>query len=797
MKLYIPTSSLNADSILSCECVTPARECRKRNFGYSLFEPLEELRQFDYCTLAFSKVPRFNIYDDSRENYRMVVEIDLASPKEGGLYHVGTYEDTDIFATANPIHLSPANTRLLFYKRDEMDYVYHNCSDSAKCKFFDFFKYRFSYVAMAEQGAVLANCVYNVNIQKSEAKYSENDYNKVKGFIWGYAIGSMLSRTPAIANLLRIQKRIYDIISSTRNDAFIPASLKSELTELDSEYTKFDPLQNLAKSRWNEYIKTIVSKQPEFSSEVKTANIDKLLRDLGVETTAKSKFLSEQKLTLRKPLSSYSHLGTTGYEQYNQELLTYTESAISHENKERLEHLSFKDSMDVDRDFYRSAMLSTENKESNFFNSILYRIIWENLIPSLEDIRINRKDVAVNVVKTLKAIIEDSGSQWQDSTEQAYFDRMRKNISKYEPFELTDVSDPILQSVAAFVLKGEDYDSLKSYLEFNAISDYRYALSMWGALIGYVSIPRSIFDGFNRSSIATLYQQVERALDNSDFILSYAEPRPITPKPIPQPERQTDTQNINKNESSEQFRRRVIAFFDSTIAKKQKKDKRESLREGLIRALDEFGEDTNPIKFVSLLNDFVEFGWKTTLKPWQTLCAYLAPDYVAKTSRAKSTRGETKIIKQQAQPSLDFESDIEEHMDNNSKISSSSIGLFWRGTKDFFTRKDRRETAPMANILSHNNEDYKSNKWIFVFDEKIWMYLQSKIPMELWDEVHRDLNWFQDEYARGKDSKYYAKASRENAATIDAFGRYLAKKKYADKIPIPNIIEFLTKFYVR
>ena len=455
MKLYLPTSSLNADSILSCECVTPARECRKRIFGYSRFEPLEELRQFDYCTLAFSKVPRFNIYDDSRENYRMIVEIDIASPEEYGLSHVGIYEDTDIFTTANPIHISPANTRLLFYKKEEMDYVYHNCSDSAKCKFFDFFKFGFSYVTSSEEGAILANCVDNINIQKSEAKYSENDYNKVKGFIWGYAIGCILSRTPETANLLRIQKRIYDIISSTKNDAFIPDSLKSELIALDSEYTKFDPIQRLAKSRWNEYIKSVISNQPEFGPEVTTANIDKLLRELGVETVAKSRFLSEQKLALRKPLSSYSHIGTIDYDQYNQELVTHTKSAIFHENKERLEQLSFKDSLDVDRNSYTSVMLSTEDKESDFFNRILHCIIWDNLIPSLEEIRINRKEVAVNVVKTLKAIMEDRGTQWQESEEQAYFDRMRKNISRYEPFKLTDISDPVLQSVAAFVLKGE------------------------------------------------------------------------------------------------------------------------------------------------------------------------------------------------------------------------------------------------------------------------------------------------------------------------------------------------------
>ncbi len=796
MKLYIPTSSLNADSILSCECITPARECRKRVFGYSHFEPLEELRKFDFCTLAFSKVPRFNIYDDSRENYRMIVEIDLSSPEEGGLSHVGICEDTGIFSTANPIHLSPANTRLLFYKREEMDYVYHNCSDSAKCKFFDYFKHGFSSVTISEQGAILANCVDNIHIRESEATYSENAYNKVKGFIWGYAIGYMLSRSPETANLLRIQKRIYDIISSTRNDAFIPDALKSELVALDSEYTKFDPIQRLAKSRWDKYLKTIISNQPEFGTKVTTANIDTLLRELGVETAAKSKFLSEQKLTLRKTLSSYSPIGTIGYEQYNQELISHTKSAIFHENIARLEHLSLRNSMDVDRVSYITVMLSTEDKESVFFNKILYRIIWNNLIPSLEEIRINRKDVAVNVVKTLKAIMEDMGTQWHDSEVQAYFDRMRKNISKYEPFELTDTSDPVLQSVAAFVLKGEDYESLKSYLEVNAISDYRYALAMWGAMIGYVSIPRSLFDGFNRSSIATLYHQVESALDNPDFILSYSEPHQVPPEPHLPTQPRIDTPETISKESPEQFRRRIIAFFESTIVKNQKKDKRELLREGLNHALYEFGDDSNPIKFVSLLNDFIEYGWKPTLKPWQTLRDYLAPDYAVKTSRVKSMRSGLNNVKSSTQPPLPFEANVKGHRDNKSQSSSSSVGQIRQETKEFFSRKDRREYAPMANSFSHNM-DNDTKTLIFVFDTNIWEYLQSVIPTELRDDVHRDLKWFQDEYAKGNNSQYYAKASRENTATIDAFGRYLTKKKYADRILIPDIIAFLKKIYVR
>lgn len=114
MKLYIPTSSLNADSILSCECVAPARECSKRVFGYSHFEILEELRQYDYCTLAFTKIPQFNIYDPTRENYPMVVEIEADTPEGYGLFYIGIFDGIAVYASANPIIISPSNTNLLF-----------------------------------------------------------------------------------------------------------------------------------------------------------------------------------------------------------------------------------------------------------------------------------------------------------------------------------------------------------------------------------------------------------------------------------------------------------------------------------------------------------------------------------------------------------------------------------------------------------------------------------------------------------------------------------------------------------
>ena len=85
----------------------------------------------------------------------------------------------------------------------------------------------------------------------------------------------------------------------------------------------------------------------------------------------------------------------------------------------------------------------------------------------------------------------------------------------------------------------------------------------------------------------------------------------------------------------------------------------------------------------------------------------------------------------------------------------------------------------------------------FISDSNCWNFLQKFVPTNYHSEFLRDLKWFQDEYAKGEDSQYYARASRENSATIDAFARYLSKKKYSSQVRISELIDYLYRIYVR
>ena len=97
---------------------------------------------------------------------------------------------------------------------------------------------------------------------------------------------------------------------------------------------------------------------------------------------------------------------------------------------------------------------------------------------------------------------------------------------------------------------------------------------------------------------------------------------------------------------------------------------------------------------------------------------------------------------------------------------------------------------------SQNTSTYTIGK-IFVSDRNCWKFLQNNIPQAYRQEFIQDLNWFQDEYAKGDASKYYAHANHENSAAISTFIRYIRKKKYAGALKLDEIESYLRKMYVR
>lgn len=66
----------------------------------------------------------------------------------------------------------------------------------------------------------------------------------------------------------------------------------------------------------------------------------------------------------------------------------------------------------------------------------------------------------------------------------------------------------------------------------------------------------------------------------------------------------------------------------------------------------------------------------------------------------------------------------------------------------------------------------------FYKDNNAWDIIQQMVPLQLREDIHETFVWLQKEYQKGNGSRYYAKASRENSAVIEALKRQLLKKEY-------------------
>lgn len=94
------------------------------------------------------------------------------------------------------------------------------------------------------------------------------------------------------------------------------------------------------------------------------------------------------------------------------------------------------------------------------------------------------------------------------------------------------------------------------------------------------------------------------------------------------------------------------------------------------------------------------------------------------------------------------------------------------------TKKRTKNKGGQNTYLSIFEESGHNSIIVFYSDENAWDKVRTMIPLEIRDKVQRDFDWFQKEYQKGQNSRYYARSSRENSKVIDALFKMLVKKSY-------------------
>ena len=130
-----------------------------------------------------------------------------------------------------------------------------------------------------------------------------------------------------------------------------------------------------------------------------------------------------------------------------------------------------------------------------------------------------------------------------------------------------------------------------------------------------------------------------------------------------------------------------------------------------------------------------------------------------------------------------------------------------RFVPDYFSRPDIiniqkvNETKNSPSLFGSSfdeNEEILNIKKAFYEDTNAWDTIRTMIPLQIRERTRKDFMWLQQEYQKGDNSKYYAKASRENSTVIEALRRLLLKRDYIKGMfekEIEQIIQYLHRHY--
>lgn len=201
-KLYIPTSTFNFNNILSSESISPKAFYEHRRFGYSRWLEIPE-NHIENVILLYDKPVGFSRPSSDIEDHPLLIEICIEEEFPQSVQGV--------FYSDHTIYLSPWRTRFIFFSEQDKRITLSLSDSSLETKLIRLYQKGFC----VEKPAMIKFPKIELNVGLNQEKI-EYDYrvNKLKGLLYGYYIGALLSSTPEVIRTVNLLQELQDIFFS-------------------------------------------------------------------------------------------------------------------------------------------------------------------------------------------------------------------------------------------------------------------------------------------------------------------------------------------------------------------------------------------------------------------------------------------------------------------------------------------------------------------------------------------------------------------------------------------------------
>ncbi|MGE0077648.1 MAG: hypothetical protein AB7S48_07300 [Bacteroidales bacterium] len=528
MKLYIPTSSLNFNNIMSCESISPHGFYLQRNFGYKTFEKVD-LNSFNNSLLLFEAFPEFKISNSELVNYPMVIEVDIDVELDG-LKRI----QNEIWQTDRTIYLNPFNSKIYFLTPDNKRTIISRSESSAETKLVKLY-WNSIFVFQSESREYNLDGIYDIQNLNYEEIEKDNQINKIKGFAYAYLIAANNAKSKESVQLANVINKTINLSSAIVN------SVSGKGTQQQTDELKY-LLQKITSYQYKdvkEYLRAILPDQYN--------NVwNEIYNNFGMRIPNRYNFESY--------LETFTDRAK--YEISLQELKNWSNKMIENSNISKPK-------------FEWNSIALVGNRltqyEDSFITKLETREMYQNLINDIfvssditeSSFSTERSRLADEITRKIKSYVGEE--EWKTHDANKYLNSLRRNIAGQEAFNI-QWNTGLISAIASFLLKGDDFEKLTDFLILSEIEDGRLAFGFYGSICGFANLSRVFTAGLFESDIdylSKIYKTLFKQIHNIELIGIL--PKEEKPKSI-----LVETK-VNKDGKNEDISNNVISILIQDI----------------------------------------------------------------------------------------------------------------------------------------------------------------------------------------------------------------------------------------
>lgn len=503
---YIPTSSLNFNNILSSESISPKAFYQARSFGYRRWTAIPE-NPFENSIVLFDQYCSFIRPLSDMEDHPLLIEVLLDDDETATLIPL----DKHTYLSNHTIYINPFSTRFLFFSEEDKRIALSLSDSSDETKFVQLYRNRLLFV---KPNSVYYNSLDSITepqtLNSAEVE-KDKKLNRMKGLLYGYYIGAILSTTNENVKRLTAYREIHDIMAAI-------------LSSFDHSATTQQRI------RLNELYSIIQPKIP-FFTKLESIVSDKTLFDAIVALVRQEYGTIRGEINVDALISQL--LNFPMGENSKNPIIENINKAIK-EVEEKIK----KESKTISVDDGQIIVFERELSEVNIIgisesDKKLYKA-WINEVLTKDEYSGKtstfKEQLSDDVTRKAKEICE---GEWKGSYQEITLNALRRHV-RGEEYPLIWGND-IYSAISAVIVCGDDWQKMLRYMQSKGMTDYRIAFSMYGTINGFANLSREFTDVlFSRDSkyIADVYKEFYGQLFDKNVISPIVEVKPIVEETI-------------------------------------------------------------------------------------------------------------------------------------------------------------------------------------------------------------------------------------------------------------------------